>query len=85
MARDTIILIIDDDADLRQALVEQFDLEEGFGAVGVASAEEGFTAATSEKPAAIVLDVSLPDMDGFAAWKKNNRSRASTPAPMTTC
>lgn len=69
MSRETTILIIDDDADLRQALVEQFDLEDGFGGVGAASAAEGFAAAADQKPAAIVLDVSLPDMDGFEACK----------------
>ena len=50
MSRETTILVIDDDADLRQALVEQFELEEGFGAVGASSAAEGFTAAAAEKP-----------------------------------
>jgi len=69
MARDTTILIIDDDPELLQALVEQFDLEEGFAAVGAASAAEGFAAAAAHKPAAIVLDVSLPDMDGVEACK----------------
>ena len=48
MSRDTTILVIDDDADLRQALVEQFELEEGFGAVGASSAAEGFTAAAAD-------------------------------------
>ena len=70
MSRETTILVIDDDADLRQALVEQFELEEGFGAVGAASAAEGFAAAAENKPAAVVLDVSLSDMDGFAAWQE---------------
>ncbi len=68
-SRDAIILIIDDDADLRQALVEQFDLEEGFSGLGAASAAEGIDAAAA-KPAAIVLDVSLPDMDGIETCKQ---------------
>ena len=67
MSRETTILIVDDDADLRQALVEQFELEEGFGVVAAATAAEGFAAAAQEKPAAVVLDVSLPDMDGLEA------------------
>jgi DNA-binding response OmpR family regulator len=67
MSRDTTILIIDDDAELRQALVEQFELEPGYAGEGAATAAEGFDAAANLKPAAIVLDVSLPDMDGFDA------------------
>ena len=69
-ARDAIILVIDDDAELRAALVEQFDLEDGFSGAGAATAAEGFTAAADQKPAAIVLDVSLPDMDGIEACKQ---------------
>ncbi len=50
-----------------QALVEQFDHEDGFAGLGAASAGEGLEAAAAHKPAAIVLDVSLPDMDGIEA------------------
>lgn len=84
MARDTIILIIDDDADLRQALVEQFDLEEGFGGVGAATAAEGLAAALEHKPASIVLDVSLPDMDGFAACEQLREQGVKSPIIMLT-
>jgi len=84
MARETIILIIDDDADLRQALVEQFDLEEGFGGVGASNAAEGFAAATEHKPAAIVLDVSLPDMDGFDACHQLREQGVKSPIIMLT-
>ncbi len=84
MSRETTILIIDDDADLRQALVEQFDLEVGFGGVGAASAAEGFIAAADQKPAAIVLDVSLPDMDGFEACKQLRDQGVKAPIIMLT-
>ncbi|MBX3427984.1 MAG: response regulator transcription factor [Hyphomonadaceae bacterium] len=84
MSRETTILVIDDDADLRQALVEQFELEEGFGAVGASTAAEGFTAADEHKPAAVVLDVSLPDMDGFAACKALRDQGVKAPIIMLT-
>jgi DNA-binding response OmpR family regulator len=84
MTRETTILVIDDDLELRQALVEQFDLEEGFGAVGAASAAEGFAAALEHKPAAIVLDVSLPDMDGFAACEQLRARGVKAPIIMLT-
>ncbi|MCR6645290.1 MAG: response regulator transcription factor [Terricaulis sp.] len=84
MSRDTTILIIDDDADLRQALIEQFDLEEGFGGAGAANAAEGFAAAAELKPAAIVLDVSLPDMDGFEACAALREQGVKAPIIMLT-
>jgi DNA-binding response OmpR family regulator len=84
MTRETTILIIDDDADLRQALIEQFDLEPGFGAVGAGSAAEGFIAADAAKPAAIVLDVSLPDMDGIEACRKLREQGVKAPIILLT-
>lgn len=84
MSREVTILIIDDDAELRQALVEQFDLEEGFAGAGASSAAEGFAAAAELKPAAIVLDVSLPDMDGFAACRQLREQGVKAPIIMLT-
>lgn len=84
MSRETTILVIDDDADLRQALVEQLELEEGFGAVGAATAAEGFAAAAQHKPAAVVLDVSLPDMDGFEACRQLRAQGVKAPIVMLT-
>ncbi|MBS0386745.1 MAG: response regulator transcription factor [Proteobacteria bacterium] len=84
MTRSLDILIIDDDADLREALVEQFAQEEGFTAESAASAAEGFVAAARLKPGAIVLDVSLPDMDGFEACKQLRRQGVRAPIIMLT-
>lgn len=84
MTRAAAILVIDDDVDLRQALVEQFDEEEGFTGVGAASAAEGFAAAAEHKPAAIVLDVSLPDMDGFDACRQLRDQGVRAPIIMLT-
>ncbi len=84
MSREAAILIIDDDAELRQALVEQFDLEDGFTGVGAKSAEDGFLAAAQSKPAAIVLDVSLPDMDGFDACRRLRAQGVKAPIIMLT-
>jgi DNA-binding response OmpR family regulator len=84
MSRDAPILVIDDDADLRQALVEQFDAEDGFVGVGAATAAEGLTQAASAKPAAIVLDVSLPDMDGIEACGKLREQGVKAPIILLT-
>jgi DNA-binding response OmpR family regulator len=84
MSRETTILIIDDDADLRQALVEQFDREDGFGAVGAASAAEGLSAAVAQRPAIVVLDVSLPDTDGFEACRQLRAQGVKAPIIMLT-
>ena len=84
MTRALNILIVDDDADLGEALVEQFAQEEGFAAEAVSSAAAGFAAAERMKPAAIVLDVSLPDMDGFEACQKLRDLGVRAPIIMLT-
>ncbi len=84
MTRATTILLIDDDAELNEALVEQFSLEPGFAAEGVTNAAAGFEAAERLKPAAIVLDVSLPDMDGFDACKRLREQGVKAPIIMLT-
>jgi DNA-binding response OmpR family regulator len=84
MTREATILIIDDDPELLQALVEQFDLEEGLAGAGAANAEAGIAAAVSLQPAAIVLDVSLPDMDGIEACAKLRAASVRAPIILLT-
>ena len=82
--RKQTILIIDDDADLRAALVEQFDLEEAFRAEGASCAAEGVRLAHALKPAAILLDVHLPDGDGFDTCRVLRREGVRAPIVMLT-
>ncbi len=84
MTRETAILVIDDDPDLRQALIEQFDLEQGFSGIGASTAAEGFQAAEEAKPSAIVLDVSLPDMDGIEACRRLREQGVKAPIILLT-
>jgi DNA-binding response OmpR family regulator len=84
MTRDTAILVIDDDPDLREALVEQFDAEDGFKGVGAANAAEGLAQAEAAKPAAIVLDVSLPDLDGIEVCAKLREQGVKAPIILLT-
>ncbi|WP_088889571.1 response regulator [Leptolyngbya ohadii] len=59
------ILIIDDEEDIRA--VVQVSLEEfgGWGAIAVSSETEGLHLVRSAVPDAILLDISMPDFDGF--------------------
>lgn len=84
MNRETPILVVDDDPDLRDALVEQFDEEEGFAGIGAGTAHQGFELAASARPAAIVLDVSLPDMDGIEACKRLREQGVKAPIILLT-
>jgi DNA-binding response OmpR family regulator len=84
MTRAKSILIIDDDADLREALCEQLELHEEFSAVGAPTATEGLKAAKESRPDLILLDVDLPDMDGREALKLMRSAGLAAPVVMLT-
>lgn len=58
------ILIVDDDGDLRSLLVEQFDYHDEFETLQAATAGEAIRLTMQSLPDLIIMDVSLPDMDG---------------------
>lgn len=63
------ILVVDDDPDIRR-LVETVLEREGFSVNSAASAAEFFKMLPSFKPELVVLDLQLPDEDGFGIIKK---------------
>lgn len=81
-AREAQILIVDDDAELRTALVEQFEFEDGLCAMGAATAREGI--AQAGEAALILLDVHLPDMDGVEACKAMREAGVRAPIILLT-
>src|SRR5678816_4622927 len=66
MANKRTILIVDDDAELREALVEQLALHEEFDAVSADSGTKGVQAAKNGQVDLVIMDVGLPDVDGRA-------------------
>jgi DNA-binding response OmpR family regulator len=84
MARAKTILIVDDDADLREALREQLELTEEFSAENAGNATEGVRLAKESRPDLILLDVDLPDMDGREALKLMRGAGVSSPVVMLT-
>jgi chemotaxis response regulator CheB len=61
------ILIVDDDAELRDALVEQLALHEEFDSVAVDNGTKGVQAAKAGQIDLVIMDVGLPDVDGVEA------------------
>jgi CheY-like chemotaxis protein len=58
------VLVVDDDPRARK-LVEQALLGAGYGVVCVANGEDGMTVVVETPPAAIVLDLLMPEMNGL--------------------
>jgi DNA-binding response OmpR family regulator len=80
--RAATILIVDDDAELRGALTEQFELEDGFEVAQAGAAAEGLSKA--QHAALILLDVDLPDMDGVEACRKMRDAGVRAPIILFT-
>ncbi len=59
------ILVIDDDEALADLLSERLT-RQGFHAVIADSGKKGLELAKTERPCLVVLDLRLPDMDGFS-------------------
>jgi len=80
-AREASVLVIDDDPAVRQ-LLERSLHKNGFGVVTAASGEEGLALAREIKPGAIVLDVLMPSMDGWAVLSELKADPALADVPV---
>ncbi len=78
------ILICDDDADLREALVEQLSLYEEFETVDVDGATKAIQVTRAEPIDLLIMDVGLPEMDGREAVKLMRKGGFKAPIIMLT-
>ena len=84
MSQTRRILIVDDDADLRSALVEQVALHPEFEVQAVETAEAALAAVSDSPPDLVIMDVGLPDIDGREAVKQLRRDGYRRPIIMLT-
>ena len=84
MANARRILIVDDDAELSTALVEQLALHEEFEAVAVDNAAKGMQAAKNGHVDLVIMDVGLPDVDGREAVRMLRKNGFKAPVIMLT-
>src|SRR5215831_17337488 len=76
------LLVIDDDAELCK-LLTRFLVREGFDVTWASSGAAGVESAFADDYAVIVLDVMLPDTDGFDVLRRI-RARSRVPVLMLT-
>jgi len=79
------ILVIDDDAEACE-IIRRFLEKDGFSVITALSGEEGLRLAHEIQPAAITLDVMMPDMDGWSVLRalKANPALHDIPIVMLT-
>jgi two-component system cell cycle response regulator len=75
------VLVIEDDADIAAGVVDALAAD-GFEAITSARGDEGLAAARHLAPDLIILDVKLPDADGFKVARELWRDRRTAPVPI---
>jgi DNA-binding response OmpR family regulator len=78
------ILIVDDDTELREALVEQLSLHEEFDAIAAESGTKGVQTAKGGQIDLVIMDVGLPDIDGREAVRILRKNGFKAPIIMLT-
>jgi two-component system nitrogen regulation response regulator NtrX len=73
-----LVLVIDDDSDLRQICLDMLTAR-GHRTVGAASVGEGLRAFAERPPAAVLLDLKLPDGTGLDVLRELQRRSPVTP------
>jgi DNA-binding response OmpR family regulator len=68
-SRDPLVLVVDDEASVRQALERALRLE-GFAVSTAADGRAALAEVAARPPAVIVLDVTMPELDGIAVVRR---------------
>lgn len=75
------ILIVDDDVDTLR-LVGLMLERQGYQVVAATNGSQGLTKAFEERPDLILLDVMMPDMDGYEVTRRLRKNPATTAIPI---
>lgn len=84
MASKRTVLIVDDDAELREALVEQLALHDEFDTVTAENGAKGVQTAKNDQVDLVLMDVGLPDIDGREAVRILRKGGFKAPIIMLT-
>src|SRR5580693_3737424 len=77
------ILVIDDEPHIVLGLRDALEFE-GFRVIAAGKGKEGIALARTESPDAIILDLMLPDVNGYAVCEELRRINAHVPIVMLT-
>jgi len=78
------ILIVDDEADFRDTLSEQFELSEGFQVTSAGTGEDALALAAAQRVDIIVLVVDMPGINGIETCKRLRAAGIRAPIIMLT-
>ncbi|KGF72210.1 hypothetical protein DO97_11205 [Neosynechococcus sphagnicola sy1] len=76
------ILVVDDEEAIREVVAACLQRLGGWEVLTATSGQEALQQASTEKPDAIVLDVMMPEMDGFAFLQQLRSNPETQPIPV---
>ena len=76
------ILVVDDEADLRSLIQTCLEIKGGWQVIATGSGVEALKEARNQQPDAILLDLMMPEMDGFAVLQKLRSSDKTKHIPV---
>ena len=77
------ILIVEDDPGIQMSLQDEFE-SEGYQAFVASDGEKGLSMTKEKKPDLIILDIMLPELDGYEVCKRLRKEGNNTPIIMLT-
>jgi DNA-binding response OmpR family regulator len=78
----TVVLVVDDEPQIRRALRTSLEAH-GYDVATVGTGEEGVVAAAEQAPDLVLLDLGLPDIDGYEVCRRL-RARSDVPIIVVT-
>lgn len=76
------ILVIDDEADLRQLIQIALEGYAGWQVSTAANCRDGLLKAQNERPDLTLLDISMPEVDGYACFEQLQANPATSQIPV---
>lgn len=78
------ILLVDDEPDVREVIRYYFD-RRGYDVVTASNGEEALSKLVVEKPALVLLDIRMPEMDGIECLRRIKKLDREVTVIMVTC
>jgi CheY-like chemotaxis protein len=76
------VLIVDDHSGDRNLLRRMIEAQEGYEILEAAGGQEAITLVRTERPHIIILDLMMPDLDGFAVLESIKADKATRSIPV---
>lgn len=82
MASGVRVVLIDDDADLRRLIRTTLEFTAGWVVATAGGGAEGLALVRAERPDAVIVDLMMPEMDGYEVCRRLKEDPATAAIPV---